>query len=273
MPTGPNQHYLPRFLQKPFGIRPKRKEIWVFARNSVLQQKRLKEVGSSDHFYADPVAEGERTLDDEITEIETSISRMLSGMRAQPIGSTIDSTNAAEIVNHLVPRTAHVRVSMERGLRMMADGVQTILNDDERLQTLMGLDGMVFPSVQRKGDRANVVLFNHASKVAQWELPDGTRIDASTFDMDENGGEFSYHVSEIVPLAEGEDEKPRKRFEDLDELILKPVAFDDGPADMRADTLSLGPKSLHVHHIESVSFGTTDYDVTRYRRESGKLPF
>ncbi len=136
-----------------------------------------------------------------------------------------------------------------------------------------GLDGMLFPSVQRKGDRANVVLFNHASKVAQWKLPDGTRIDASTIDMDEDGGEFSYHVSEIVPLAEGEDEKPRKRFDDLDELILNPVAFDDRLADMRADTLSLDPKSLHVHHIESVSFGTTDYEVTRYRRESGKLPF
>ena len=87
-----------------------------------------------------PLPKGSGTLDDEITEIETPISRMLSGMRAQPIGSTIDSTNAAEILNHLVPRTAHVRVSMERGLRMMADGVQTILNDDERLQTLMGLD-------------------------------------------------------------------------------------------------------------------------------------
>ncbi len=140
MPTGPNQHYLPRFLQKPFGIRPKRKEIWVFARGSAPEQKRLKEVGASDYFYADPVAEGVRTLDDEITEFETPVSRMLSDMRAQSIGSSIDSTNAAEIVNHLVPRTAHVRVSMERGLRMMANGVQTILNDDERLQSLMGLD-------------------------------------------------------------------------------------------------------------------------------------
>ena len=140
MSTGPNQHYLPRFLQKPFGIRPKRKEIWVFARASAPEQKRLKEVGASDYFYADPAAEGERTLDDEITDIETPVSRILSGMRSQPIGAAIDSTNAAEIVNHLVPRTAHVRVSMERGLRMMSHGVQTILNDDERLQSLMGLD-------------------------------------------------------------------------------------------------------------------------------------
>jgi hypothetical protein len=131
---------LPRFLQKPFGIRPKRKEIWIYARDTAAEQRRIKEVGASNHFYADPVPEGMRTLDDEITHIETPVSRMLSGMRSQPIGSAINSMNAAEIVNHLVPRTAHVRVSMERGLRMMADGVQTILNDDERLQSLMGLD-------------------------------------------------------------------------------------------------------------------------------------
>lgn len=140
MSTGPNQHYLPRFLQKPFGIRPKRKEIWVFARDSAPERKPRKEVGASDYFYADPAPEGARTLDDEITDIETPVSRILSDMRAQPIGSTVDSMNAAEVVNHLVPRTAHVRVSMERGLRMMSNGIKTILNDDERLQSLMGLD-------------------------------------------------------------------------------------------------------------------------------------
>jgi len=137
--SGPNQHYLPRFLQKPFGIRPKRKEIWVFARGASPEQKRLKEVGASDYFYSDPSVAGERTLDDNITDIETPVSRRLSVIREMPIGSVINAADAAEIVNHLVPRTAHVRVSIERGLRMMAQGIETILNDDERLQSLMGL--------------------------------------------------------------------------------------------------------------------------------------
>ncbi|WP_247996712.1 peptidase domain-containing ABC transporter [Brucella tritici] len=43
-------------------------------------------------------------------------------------------------MNHLVPRTAHVRVNMERGLRMMAHGMETILGDDDRIQSLMGLN-------------------------------------------------------------------------------------------------------------------------------------
>jgi hypothetical protein len=137
--SGPNQHYLPRFLQKPFGIRPKRKEIWIFARGVSPESKPCKEVGASEHFYSDPASDGARTLDDDITEIETPISRKLAAIRAEPVGTVINSTDAAEIVNHLVPRTAHVRVNMERGLRMMAHGIEAILSDDDRIQTLMGL--------------------------------------------------------------------------------------------------------------------------------------
>ncbi|OSZ69092.1 hypothetical protein CAP39_09875 [Sphingomonas sp. IBVSS1] len=161
MATGPNQHYLPRFIQKPFGVRPKRKEIWVFARGAAPELKRLKEVGASDYFYADPVTEGLRTLDDEITEIETPISQMLHDIRTQSIGSSIDSTNAANILNHLVPRTAHVRVSMERGLRMMANGVQTILDDHERIQSLIGF----------QEDEPNDIFRNEVSKnIGQIEI-------------------------------------------------------------------------------------------------------
>lgn len=140
MPSGPNQHYLPRFLQKPFGIRPRRKEIWVFARDIAPEPKRLKEVGASEYFYSGPAADSERTLDDDITDTETHISRLLAAIRAQPLGAVVNSTIAAEIVNHLVPRTAHVRVNMERGLRMMAHGIQNILSDDDHIQSLMGLN-------------------------------------------------------------------------------------------------------------------------------------
>jgi hypothetical protein len=137
--SGPNQHYLPRFLQKPFGIYPKRKEIWIFARDTEPEAKRIKHVGTGDFFYSEPAADGARTLDDEITDIETPISRMLADIRGAPIGAQINSSNAAEVLNHLIPRTAHVRVSIERGLRMMARGVETIISDSDHLQALIGL--------------------------------------------------------------------------------------------------------------------------------------
>lgn len=140
MSSGPNQHYLPRFLQKPFGILPKRKEIWVFARDAQPEPKRIKKVGSGDSFYSEPTSDGTRTLDDHITDIETPVSRMLADIRSAPLGTQVSSTNAAEIVNHLVPRTAHFRVSMARGLRMMARGIETMLSDAERIQNLIGLN-------------------------------------------------------------------------------------------------------------------------------------
>lgn len=140
MPSGPNQHYLPRFFQRPFGIPPKRKEIWVFARGVTPEQKPLKGVGASEYFYSNPTPDGARTLDDDITDIESPISRILAAIRAQPVGAVINSIEAAKIVNHLVPRTAHVRTNMERGLRMMAHGIETILSDDGRVQSLIGLD-------------------------------------------------------------------------------------------------------------------------------------
>lgn len=135
---------------------------------------------------------------------------------------------------------------------------------------LPGLDGMVFPSAQKKGERANVVLFNHASRVAQWEIPDGTEIDASTYEMDEDGGAFRYHVSERVPPSTKEKEKPRNPLNFSD---FTPVICDDRPFDTRDKTLLLDRKSLQVHHIDSVNFATTEFEVTRYRSEKGKLPF
>lgn len=97
-------------------------------------------MGASDHFYSHPATDGERTLDDDITEIENTLSKKLAEIRAQPLGAAIDAADAAEIVDHLVPRTAHVRVNMERGLRMMANGIETILSNEDRVQALMGLD-------------------------------------------------------------------------------------------------------------------------------------
>ena len=126
MSSGPNQHYLPRFLQRPFGIRPKCKEIWVFARDEEPGAKHIKHVGAGDCFYSEPAVDGAQTLDDYITDIETPISRMLADIRAAPVGAQISSADAAEVLNHLIPRTAHVRLSMERGLRMIARGVETI---------------------------------------------------------------------------------------------------------------------------------------------------
>lgn len=140
MPSGPNQHFIPRFFQKPFAVRPKLKEIWVFSRDHVPELKKLKKNGTSDYFYSGPNDECSSTLDDKITTIETPISRKLAIIREQSSGAAVNSNDAAEIVNHLVPRTAHTRMTLARGLWMMFHNVEAISSDSSAVKKLMGLD-------------------------------------------------------------------------------------------------------------------------------------
>ena len=140
MPSGPNQHFIPRFFQKPFAVRPKRKEIWVFSRDHVPELKKLKKIGTSDYFYSGPNDECSSTLDDKITTIETPISRKLAIIREQSSGAAVNSNDVAEIVNHLVPRTAHTRMTLARGLWMMFHNVEAISSDSSAVKKLMGLD-------------------------------------------------------------------------------------------------------------------------------------
>lgn len=140
MPSGPNQHFIPRFFQKPFAVRPKRKEIWVFSRDHVPELKKLKKIGTSDYFYSESGDGCSSTLDDKITTIETPISRKLAIIREQSSGAAVNSNGAAEIVNHLVPRTAHTRMTLARGLWMMFHNVEAISSDSSAVKKLMGLD-------------------------------------------------------------------------------------------------------------------------------------
>jgi hypothetical protein len=109
-------------------------------------------------------------------------------------------------------------------------------------------DGMMYPSVQNNGAGDNVVLFNHASRVKQSEFKKGTTIAVRTYERDEHGGEFNYSVSEEVPLVNEEAQKIRLSSE---------------------DTLLVDAKSLQVHHIDSVSYRTTDFKVARTRNQRG----
>lgn len=130
------------------------------------------------------------------------------------------------------------------------------------------IDGMLFRSVQAKGDPKNVVLFNRAAKVVEWDIPDGTKIESSTFEMDDDGGSVRYSVVEQVP------ESPKAK-DPLDALLDSftgwGVEHEPAPAgivfDDRSETLSLDPDSLQVHHVNGVAIDTDPFDVSRFRFE------
>ena len=56
MVTGRNQHFIPNFLLKAFGIRPARKEIWYFGRDEMAEKRRVKRTASGDFFYSESQA-------------------------------------------------------------------------------------------------------------------------------------------------------------------------------------------------------------------------
>ena len=140
MNSGPNQHYIPRFLQRPFGIPPKRNRIWYFERATKPEQRRIKRTGSEDHFYSHPTADGRTTLDDKITDVESQLSSVLHTIRSEIVGRPVDPHDAAALVAHLASRTAHIRDSLEHGLTRLLDQTTALFNDPDKLKGFVGLD-------------------------------------------------------------------------------------------------------------------------------------
>ncbi|MGA3846819.1 RES family NAD+ phosphorylase [Ralstonia nicotianae] len=123
------------------------------------------------------------------------------------------------------------------------------------------LDGIIFPSAQARTGR-NVVLFHHAARVVETSLPKGTEIEASIGSWTEDGWEFEYSVSELIPP------QPAQKQSALDEGVwdiwcghpTEPPCWDD---DFREAALKVEPDALEVHHVDSVKVNSTAYAVDR----------
>ena len=138
--SGPNQHYIPRFLQRAFGIRPRRREIWNFGRGQVVEQRLIKRTASEDFFYSQPSADGSSTLDDAITTKESDLAALLKKVRAASPGEAIASQLASAIVSHLTQRTAHLRAALGEGVARMLDRAEQTFAKRDNIEALMGLD-------------------------------------------------------------------------------------------------------------------------------------
>ena len=141
--AGRNQHFVPRFLQRAFGIRPARKEIWYFGRGEVAEKRSVKRTASEDFFYSKPQADGRSTLDDAITRVESDLAALLNEIRTKNPGDTIASTTAAAIVSHLAQRTAFVRATLSEGMVRLLRRVEEIFSERDNVEALMGLSGTV----------------------------------------------------------------------------------------------------------------------------------
>ena len=138
--SGPNQHYIPRFLQRAFGIRQRRSWIWQFGRGEAPKHRRIKRTGASDDFYSAPLPDGRPTLDDAITKVEQQIASTLRDIRAGHPGDPVDAKDAAAVVSHLATRAAHVRSTFRDAVARLLERAEDLFADPTNVEAILGLD-------------------------------------------------------------------------------------------------------------------------------------
>ena len=179
--------------------------------------------------------------------------------------------------------------SLARFLGRLSDRITIpVMPDDEPTEYLItqmiadylarrpvpGLDGILFKSVQRPGDKRNVVLFHHASRVEAIELLEDVEVSVRQFQSSDDGPEPDYTVFEEVPPAvvapaEAEPETDSGLGSVLD-FRLDMFSFDPD-ADDRKSYLRVNRERLVVRHVTGVTFDTDDYAVRRHRSEKNDL--
>ena len=138
--SGPNQHYIPRFLQRAFGIPPRRLSIWRFGLGEDPECWRIKRTGASDYFYSSPSPDGRPTLDDAITAVEQQMALALNGIRSGSPGDSVDAEAAAAVVSHLATRTAHVRSTFGDGVARLLERAEDLFTQPANVEAMVGLD-------------------------------------------------------------------------------------------------------------------------------------
>ncbi|MGA9583310.1 MAG: RES domain-containing protein [Allosphingosinicella sp.] len=135
-----------------------------------------------------------------------------------------------------------------------------------------GLDGILFKSVQRLGDRRNVVLFHHASRVETIEMLEDVEVSVHQFQSSDDGPEPDYTVWEEVPSASEAEAEPEPDLGLGSMLNFRPDVFRlDPDADDREPYLRVNRDTLIVRHVMGVTFDTADYAVQRHRSEKHDL--
>lgn len=158
-------------------------------------------------------------------------------------------------------------------LRQISDRITVpVMPDDEHLGYLVTqaiadflatlespeIDGILFPSVQSKGDAHNVVLFHKASRVRPMDLPPRTEIEVSDGYATEDGWESDYSVYERVPAEPPEPPAAPTRpwFQQV---------YDPTDPDGREFTLEVDPQPVEIHTVAAVQYQTDKNSVRRHR--------
>ncbi|WP_157835394.1 hypothetical protein [Xanthomonas sp. SHU 166] len=147
--AGKRQHYVPRFLQRGF-LALNRNEgegecTWWHFRGNPPRSLSISHIGVSEYFYSRVGKEGEKTLDDVMTDRELSVQELLRYTLAAQPGDCLDSTRVALLVTHLVLRTAYIRSVFEDAAEMITNGVIESFAHPETIRDLLNVDAPTPP--------------------------------------------------------------------------------------------------------------------------------
>lgn len=119
----------------------------------------------------------------------------------------------------------------------------------------------------------NVVLFQHAARVIEMELPDDTALSAQPGFITYDDEKFDYNVWEEVPPQPATPDSGAVRADDDTSLMDFSHPFETIIQDMRQETLKLDLGSVAVHLVKSVQHETSRHLVKRHRSIKGSEPF
>ena len=169
--SGRKQHYIPQSFLKGFHIprKGKTKKVFVFKKGQLSYISSTKDVAAKRHFYSELSMDGSTTLDDQITDYENKLTRLLDLLRESPIDHTIDATIAAEFITHLTMRGAHLRDVFGFGTKELITEIGNIFRNENQVRAMFGIDADTPTPLFR--EEMEKVLTEQADFFAQVGLP------------------------------------------------------------------------------------------------------
>lgn len=139
--AGINQHFIPQSLLRRFGHKKKGKatRVAVYERGNIFVTATTG-AAAQRYFYSKLAQDGERTLDDKITDYEPQMLAILADLDAAADGSIVNPDIPSELIAHLCVRSAQIRESFGHITGRLFDGVADMFMDPKKRWRLMGLD-------------------------------------------------------------------------------------------------------------------------------------
>lgn len=140
--AGRKQHYIPQCFLRGFEASRSGKvtQVIVFRHGRKPYLSGISDVAAQRDFYSGLPGEGQKTLDDVITEYENRLGSLLSELRSIQLGQPIPPWLAAEVVSHLTIRTASVRDSFGLGAQELMSGASLFFGDSEVVRQHLKID-------------------------------------------------------------------------------------------------------------------------------------